>query len=146
DLEALLRVGDPAHNVVVEPGDSVYVPEANTYYVAGEVEKRGAYTLRRETTLSKALTEAGGVTKRAATGQVKVVRTLPTGEKRELGTFDVKAVMGGDKSQDIPLQAQDVVMVPASGSKVAAYGVLDFLRGMFSIGITPRPGHRGDIA
>src|SRR5262245_46403452 len=62
DLDALLRAGDPAYNVVVEPGDSVYVPEINTYYVAGEVERRGAFKLRRETTLAKALTEAGGVT------------------------------------------------------------------------------------
>jgi polysaccharide export outer membrane protein len=137
DLEGLLRAGSPGQNVVVEAGDSVYVPEANTYYVAGEVEKRGAYTLKRDTTLSKALTEAGGVTKRAATAEVKVVRTLPTGEKKELGVFDVQAVMAGDRSQDIPLQAQDVVVVPPSGSKVAAYGVLDFLKGLFSIGITP---------
>lgn len=137
DLEALLRQGNPGHNVVVEAGDSVYVPEANTFYVAGEVEKRGAFVLRRDTTLSKALTEAGGVTKRAATGEVKVVRALPTGEKTEVGPFDVKAVMGGDKSQDIPLQAQDVVVVPQSGSKAVAYGVLDFFKGLFSIGIAP---------
>ncbi len=137
DLDALLRQGNPGHNVVVEPGDSVYVPEANTYYVAGEVEKRGAYVLRRDTTLSKALTEAGGATKRAAMAEVKVVRTLPSGETQEVGPYDVQAVMAGDKSQDVPLQAHDVVVVPSSGSKVAAYGVLDFLKGLFSIGITP---------
>jgi polysaccharide export outer membrane protein len=137
DLDALLRAGDPRHNVVMEAGDSVYVPEANTFYVAGEVEKRGAYPLRRDTTLSKALTEAGGVTKRAATGEIKIVRTLPTGEKQEIGAIDLQAVMAGDKSQDVPLLAQDVVVVPASGAKVAAYGVLDFLRGLFSIGIVP---------
>jgi polysaccharide export outer membrane protein len=137
DLDALLRAGNPRYNVVVEPGDSVYVPEANTFYVAGEVEKRGAFTLRRDTTVSKAITEAGGVTKRAATGEIKIVRTLPTGEKKELTGIDLQAVMAGDKSQDVPLLAHDVVVVPASGAKVAAYGVLDFLKGLFSIGITP---------
>ncbi len=137
DLEALLRSGDPRQNVVLEPGDSVYVPEANTYYVAGEVEKRGAYTLRRDTTISKAITEAGGVTNRAATREIKIVRTLPTGEKKEIGGIDLKAVMAGDRSQDVALQAQDVVVVPASGAKTAAYGVLDFFKGIFSIGISP---------
>jgi len=137
DLDALLRVGNPRYNVVVEPGDSVYVPEANTFYVAGEVEKRGAYTLRRDTTLSKAITEAGGVTKRASTADIKIVRTLPTGEKKELTGIDLKAVMAGDRSQDVPLQAHDVVVVASSGAKVAAYGVLDFLKGLFSIGIVP---------
>jgi polysaccharide export outer membrane protein len=137
DLDALLRAGDQRHNVVLEPGDSVFVPEANTYYVAGEVEKRGAFTLRRDTTLSKAITEAGGVTKRASSDGIKVVRTLPTGEKKEITGIDLQAVMAGDRSQDIPLQAHDVVVVGSSGAKVAAYGVLDFLRGLFSIGITP---------
>jgi polysaccharide export outer membrane protein len=137
DLEALLRQGHPAHNVVVEAGDSVYVPEANTYYVAGEVEKRGAFVLRRDTTLSKALTEAGGVTKRASTGEVKIVRTQPGGEKQEIGPFDIREVMAGDRSQDVTLQAHDVVVVPQSGAKAAAYGVLDFFKGLFSVGIVP---------
>jgi polysaccharide biosynthesis/export protein len=137
DLDSLLRHGHPAQNVVVEPGDSVYVPEANTYYVAGEVEKRGAFVLRRDTTLSKALTEAGGNSKRASTGEVKIVRTQPGGEKQELGPFDIQKVMAGDKSQDVTLQAHDVVVVPQSGAKTAAYGVLDFLKGLFSIGLAP---------
>jgi polysaccharide export outer membrane protein len=137
DLEALPRAGDARHNVVLEPGDSVFVPEANTYYVAGEVEKRGAFTLRRDTTLSKAITEAGGVTKRASADGIKIVRTLPTGEKKEITGIDLNAVMAGDRSQDIPLQAQDVVVVGQSGAKVAAYGVLDFLKGLFSIGLMP---------
>jgi polysaccharide biosynthesis/export protein len=128
DLDALLRQGHPGHNVVVEPGDSVYVPEANTYYVAGEVEKKGAFVLRRETTLSRALTEAGGVTKLAATGEIRVIRTGPTGEKQEIGAFDLQAVMGGDRRQDIPLQAQDVVVVPESGTKRAAYALRDVLK------------------
>jgi polysaccharide biosynthesis/export protein len=128
DLDALLRQGDAGHNVVVEPGDSIYVPEANTYYVAGEVEKRGAFTLRRETTLSRALTEAGGVAKRAATGDIRVIRTLPTGTKQEIGPFDLDRVMGGDRRQDILLQAQDVVVVPESGAKRAGYALLDVLK------------------
>jgi polysaccharide export outer membrane protein len=136
DLEGLLRSGDARQNVVLEGGDTVFIPEANQYYVAGEVEKRGAYTLRRGTTVSKALTEAGGVTKRAS-GEVKLIRTLPTGEKREMPPIDLAAAMQGDRTQDVELQAQDVVVVPAHGAKVAAYGVLDFLKGLFSIGIMP---------
>ena len=135
DLDALLRQGHPGNNVVVEPGDSVYVPEANTYYVAGEVEKKGAFVLRRETTLSKALTEAGGVTKRAATGEIKVIRTAPTGEKQEIGTFDLQAVMGGDRRHDIPLQAQDIVVVPESGAKRAGYALIDLLKSILRIAL-----------
>jgi polysaccharide export outer membrane protein len=134
DLDTLMRTGDPRQNVVVEAGDAVYVPEANAYYVAGEVEKRGAYTLRRETTVSKALTEAGGVTKRAG-GEVKIIRTLPTGERREMGGIDLKAVMAGDRTQDVTLQPQDVVVVPASGAKVAGYAFLDVLKSLLKFSL-----------
>lgn len=137
DLGALLRTGDGRYNVALEGGDAVFVPEASVYYVAGEVEKRGAYPLRRGMTVSKALAEAGGVTKRAATGEIKIVRTLPSGERREITGIDLEAVMSGDQSQDPPLETHDVVMVPASGAKVVAHGVLDFFRGILSLGITP---------
>ena len=68
------------------------------------------------------------MTKHAATGAIKVIRTAPSGEKQELGTFDLDAVKGGDRRQDIPLQAQDVVVVPGSGAKRAVYGLLDVLK------------------
>jgi polysaccharide export outer membrane protein len=135
DLDALLRGGDGGQNVVLEGGDSVYVPEANSFYVAGQVEKAGVFRLRRDTTLAKALTEAGGLTKRAAPGEVKVIRTLPTGEKQELGTFDAAAAMAGDRGQDIALQAQDVVVVPRSGAKTAAYGFLDVLKSILKFSL-----------
>lgn len=137
DLDSLLRTGDVRHNVVLEGGDTVFVPEANVYYVSGEVEKRGAFPLRRDTTVSKALAEAGGVTKFAATGDIKIVRTQPTGQKEEITKLDLQAVMAGERNQDLPLQAQDVVVIPMSGGKAAAYGVLDFMRGLFHIGIVP---------
>src|SRR5438309_1058176 len=39
DLDGLFRAGQGG-GVMLEPGDSVYVPEASTFYVSGEVEKR----------------------------------------------------------------------------------------------------------
>lgn len=135
DLDALLRQGHPGYNVVVEAGDSIYVPEANSFYTAGEVQKRGTFALRRETTLARALTEAGGVTKHAATGDIRVIRTLPTGEKQELGPFDMQAVMSGDRQQDISLQAQDVVFVPESGAKRLGYTLLDVLKSLIKVSL-----------
>jgi polysaccharide export outer membrane protein len=134
DLDALFRSGRGG-TILLEAGDSVYVPEANAYYVSGEVEKRGAYTLRRDTTVSKALVEAGGVTRRAAESRITVVRRNGNGELQEIADLDLDAIMKGDPKHDLPLQAQDVVVVPAHGGKVVGYGVLDFLRGLFSVGI-----------
>lgn len=133
DLVSLVKSGDK-NSVMVEPGDIIYVPEENTFYVTGEVEKVGAYTLRRDTTLSKAITEAGGLGRKAAGERVTIVRTLPSGEKKEITPLNVEAIMKGDHQSDVKLQAQDVVMVPASGGKTVAYGILDFVKGIFSIG------------
>ena len=130
----MLSSGEAAR-VMVEQGDIVYVPEDNTFYVAGEVEKRGAYTLRRDMTLSKAITEAGGVTKHAENGNITLIRTMPNGEKKEISGIDLDTLVKGDRSKDLKLQSQDVVVVPTSGAKVVGYGFLDFLRGIFSIGI-----------
>jgi polysaccharide export outer membrane protein len=134
DLSTMHQSGDTGR-VMVEPGDVVYVPEDNTFYVAGEVEKRGAYTLRRDMTLSKAITEAGGVSKTAATDRITLIRTLPNGEKKEITGIDLETIVKGDRTADLKLQSQDVVVVPTSGAKVVGYGFLDFLRGIFSIGV-----------
>ncbi|PYM53809.1 MAG: hypothetical protein DMD79_25685 [Candidatus Rokuibacteriota bacterium] len=133
DLVTMVKSGD-TNSVMIEPGDVVYVPEENTFYVTGEVEKRGAFTLKRDTTLSKAITEAGGATKRAASNRITVVRTLPSGEKKEITGINLDAVMKGDHKADLKLQAQDVVVVSPDGAKVVGYGILDFIRGVFSIG------------
>jgi len=134
DLATLMQSGG-GNSVVVEAGDVVYVPEDNTFYITGEVEKRGAYTLRRDTTLWKAITEAGGVTKVAATGRITLIRTLPSGEKKEITGIDLDSLAKGDPKTDLKLQPQDVVVVPSDRGKVVGYGFLDFLKGIFSVGI-----------
>src|SRR5207253_8958534 len=102
DLDGLFRAGQGG-GVMLEPGDSVYVPEASTFYVSGEVEKRGAYTLRRGTTVAEAIAEAGGVTKRAS-DRVTIVRTTETGHREELTGLDLDSVLEGDTSKYLPLR------------------------------------------
>jgi len=135
DLDGLFRAGQGG-GVMLEPGDSVYVPEASTFYVSGEVEKRGAYTLRRGTTVAKAIAEAGGVTKRAS-DRVTIVRTTETGHREELTGLDLDSILEGDTSKDLPLRPHDVVVVPASRAKVVGYTILDVLARLLSIGLVP---------
>lgn len=137
DLDTMFRTGRGS-GVLLEPGDSVYVPEANTFYVTGEVEKRGAYTLRRDTTVAKAIAEAGGVTKQAA-HRITIIRTTEDGKREEITNLDLDEIMKGDSTQDVPLRAQDVVVVPVHGGKVVGHAILDTLRGLISIGIPVIP-------
>jgi polysaccharide export outer membrane protein len=128
DLDALLRAGDVRYNVVVEAGDALFVPDADTVYVAGEVVRPGALRLRRGATVATAVTEAGGVTRRAAGGDLRILRRTPAGEHEEIGGLDLEAALAGDPRHDLALFPQDVVVVPVSGAKAAAYGFLNVLK------------------
>jgi polysaccharide export outer membrane protein len=128
DLDALLRAGDARYNVVVEAGDALFVPEADTVYVAGEVMRPGALRLRRGATVATAVTEAGGVTRRAAGGDLRILRRTPAGAREEIGGLDLEAALAGDPRHDLALAPQDVVVVPVSGARAAAYGFLDVLK------------------
>lgn len=81
DLEQLLS-GQVERPVVMQAGDTVYLPQAKYFYVSGEVERPGRYRLERDTTVAKALTVAGGITKFAAKSRLKV-RRLIDGQRQE---------------------------------------------------------------
>ena len=101
DLEQLLS-GQVERSIVMQAGDTIYLPQASYYYVSGEVARPGRYRLERDTTVAKALTVAGGVTKFAARSRLKV-RRLIDGQRQE---FRVEYT-------DL-LQADDILIAPQS--------------------------------
>ena len=84
DLEKL-QMGTLEHTIVLQHGDTIFVPKAETLtvYVVGHVRNPGAYTLTKGLTVLQALSLAGGVTDRGATGRIRIVRQV-NGEKREV--------------------------------------------------------------
>jgi polysaccharide export outer membrane protein len=127
DLDAL-GAGDERYNVVIEAGDSLFVPQADTIYVAGEVGQPGAFRLRRGATVATAVTEAGGTSRRADLGDVRILRRTSTGDREQIDGLDLDRAMAGDPRHDLALAPQDVVVVPVSGAKSAAYGFLNVLK------------------
>jgi polysaccharide biosynthesis/export protein len=69
-----LQSGALSQNVKLRDGDTIFVPRAETVYVFGQVKSPGAYPIQRNTTVLQALSLAGGVTERGATGRIKIVR------------------------------------------------------------------------
>lgn len=69
-----LQSGALSKNVALKDGDTIFVPRAETIYVFGQVRNPGAYSIQRTTTVLQALSLAGGVGERGATGRIKVVR------------------------------------------------------------------------
>lgn len=90
-----LQSGALSQNVALRDGDTVFVPRAESVYVFGQVKSPGAYSIQRNTTVLQALSLAGGLTDRGATGRIKIVR-VDNGRTVELKVKLTDAVRPGD--------------------------------------------------
>jgi len=97
-----LMDGDINQNVSLQHGDTIYVTEAQYYYVFGEVARPGKFVLEKDTTILKAITTAGGTTDLASVNRTKVVREKD-GVRRKLKVKMTDEVM-----------PEDIIMVPES--------------------------------
>ncbi|GAK53967.1 polysaccharide export protein [Candidatus Moduliflexus flocculans] len=97
-LEA--RTGD--EEFLIQDGDVIYQPRAEFFFVMGEVNKPGSYKLEEGTTVTKAISLAGGFTDKAGKKKIKILR-----EK------DGKQTEHKAEPNEL-LQPQDVVQVPQS--------------------------------
>ena len=95
-----LQSGALSQNLTLKDGDTIFVPRAESVYVFGQVKNPGAYSIQRNTTVLQALSLAGGVNERGATGRIKIVR-LEKGK-----TVEIKV-----KLTDI-VRPGDTIMVP----------------------------------
>lgn len=83
-------------------------------FVTGEVQRPGAISVRRNTTLMQAIAMAGGLGPYAARSRVQVFRRVKGQETKMV--FDYRAFESGeDLSRNIELRAGDVVVVPERG-------------------------------
>jgi polysaccharide export outer membrane protein len=94
DLKAL-QSGALEQNVALRDGDTIFVPRAETIYVFGQVKNPGAYPIPRNTTVLQALSLAGGVTDRGATGRIKIMR-IEKGKQVEVRVRLTDVVRPGD--------------------------------------------------
>ncbi|MGA1794815.1 MAG: SLBB domain-containing protein [bacterium] len=101
DLHELLQAGENIYFLLQED-DTIYIPRADFYYVLGEVNRPGRYKLEKDTTVLKAITTAGGNTKKANLKRITVVREID-GKEGELPV---------DLFQ--PIQPDDIIRVPES--------------------------------
>ncbi len=142
DLDELLDKGDLALDVPVRSGDIINVQRAGTVYIDGSVRKPGAYQLRQDTTLVKAIAMAEGLSKDAYRSRIKIYREVRGGSnvdngsgpaKREVLTVDYNAIIKG-KQKDVKLCGNDIILVPTSGAKAVFYGILNTLHGYINFG------------
>lgn len=104
-------------NVLIQPGDVVYIPPAEVFYVAGEVRAPGQYQYKEGMTLRQAITLAQGTYFKAKLDKGIIFREDPlTGKFNEL-PVDIGAVVSRGGKEDIPIFPNDVILVPNSAVK-----------------------------
>ena len=116
NLSGLFK-GDFSQDVLIQPGDVVNVPVTDMFFVTGEVHSGGAFALRDGVTLGQAISMAQGLTPKASSSAV-IFRFNPVTGKREEMKVDVGNILRG-KKEDLPILANDTIIVPNSRSKSA---------------------------
>jgi polysaccharide export outer membrane protein len=131
-LADLLETGDSRFNIPVLGGDVVSVPRAGIIYVVGAVNKPGGFVIQndrdRMTTL-KMLSLAGGTTSTAKATEAIILRKNPDSGKRDEVPVDLNKIMKL-KTEDVSLQASDILFVPDSSGKHALHRAGDIAAGL----------------
>jgi len=103
----------------VYPGDTVFVSKAEVIYVIGDVGHPGAYYIQngKPLTVLNILALAQGANGTAKETRASIIRPTPQGGATTI-PINMKDIRN-NKSPDIALNANDILVVPRSGLKVA---------------------------
>ncbi len=88
-----LARGGTGSDLVVRPGDTLYVAEAELVYVTGQANRPGVYALKPGMTVSELLATAGGVTQ---TGSANKVGLKRAGSAKEVDADGQTKLQVGD--------------------------------------------------
>jgi polysaccharide export outer membrane protein len=103
DLPSIFINQHSQDDIVIEGGDVVYVPPVPVYYIYGQVQRPGAFTIARGMTIEQAMVQAGGPTVGGSEGRLRL-------DRRDSGG----AIHHTHPAPNDPVQPDDVLYVPAS--------------------------------
>lgn len=115
NLKDLLE-GHPELNHVVQSGDLINVPDADTIYVTGNVNKPGSFNTQVPVTLTQALALAGGMSPEAQRSQISLYRVKPGEAERTELVYDLSA-LEKRKVKDPIILPNDVIYVRGSAAR-----------------------------
>jgi polysaccharide biosynthesis/export protein len=105
-------------SVIVEPEDIIFANPVGQVFLTGEVLKPGPFELGGKDSfgLAELIALGGGLGREAAPDKAKILRPILNDSRRAEIPVDVKAILGGTKS-DFRVLPNDVVFVPRSKGK-----------------------------
>jgi polysaccharide export outer membrane protein len=119
-LRYISGTGDDKDNPLLLAEDLIFVPEASQsqtqearIYVFGEVKRPGVYPFSFKMRSIEGIAKAGGFTTFGLPAEVRIIRGDP--ERPQILLSNLKNLLErGDRRGNIPLQSNDVIVVPRS--------------------------------
>jgi polysaccharide export outer membrane protein len=107
----------PESNISVYAGDTIMVRRADVIYIVGDVARPSGFLMDNNGRLSvlQAIALAGGTTPNAKLSGARIIRKGPAGVTEI--PVPLKKLLEA-KAADIPLEAEDILFVPASVKKI----------------------------
>jgi len=96
DLPRLFGAGNGSEDIVVAPGDTVWVDRAPQVYMYGEIQKPGVMRLERGMTVMQAVAASGGATPRGTLKGLKVTRRGADGKMQTVEPSMEDTLKDGD--------------------------------------------------
>jgi polysaccharide biosynthesis/export protein len=109
---------NPESNVPILPGDTIIVRKADLVYVVGDVGRPSGFLMDSgHLTVLQAIALAGGTTRTANLGGTRIIHRGPDGLSET--PVELKKILRA-KAPDVTMQADDILFVPTSTTKVIA--------------------------
>lgn len=103
NINSLVQGGNISQNILIQDGDTIYIPKGGTCYVTGEVDEPDAYPCDNDATVLNLIALAGGFTGKASHSGVRIIRMID----------NAKTVLK-DVDLNTPVVANDIIVVPES--------------------------------
>jgi protein involved in polysaccharide export with SLBB domain len=107
-----LLAGDPRYNIVIKPGDTIFVPVdiVGEFYIMGNVNRTGPIPITgRPMTLKQAIAAAGGLAPLAWPKRCEVIRRIGR-KKEEIVMVDLDKIYNGEQP-DFFIKPHDLINV-----------------------------------
>ena len=129
-VKNLTASADSDYNIELRGGEEIRVPEADKIFVAGNVNRPGAYTMQgdADTTVIKALALSSGLAPYAAK-EAYIYRLHPGGGGRDELKVPLSRIMKR-KAPDTALRADDILYIPDNNGKRMTSKVLNQIAGV----------------
>jgi len=131
DLNRLLRKGGVELNFPIQNGDVVFIPFAQTAYVLGSVAKPGGVFLKDNMTVTKAVSQAGGLHIMLSSYNATILRLDENGQRQTIPVNLAQITKGN--TEDLALQENDIVYVQESGIRRFLFDFKMLLPGSVSV-------------